>query len=381
MSLLEPITIPEIGDEVMSNASINDLLKMRQVSRETRDVADRTLRRVHNIVFITSTSKADSEFTEKYDRSKKNIVTVPEGTAELDFGAFEECSGITKVILPRSLKVIGDSAFYGCSKLTAVGFHPNSTITTIGVGAFADCTALTDIHVPESVTMIDDNAFEGCTALRSVTFQGNSSLANVGSEAFQRCRALVEIRFPASLETLGMNVFEGCNVLETATFDPDCNLKSIDDGCFWHCRLLREVQLPKSLLRIGEGAFEKTTIVSIRIPAAVTAIGDRAFADCPDLEKVEIPPSSSLLTIGAAAFENCARLNDVGTLPASLKTIGNYAFARTAIRTLHFPPTSGVSEIGTGAFDESPLADVYCSQDFHSRMVSYFPSDVKFHIK
>ena len=66
--------------------------------------------------------------------------------------AFENCSGLSSVTIPNSVKSIGDYAFRYCSGLTSVTI-PNS-VTSIGVEAFRDCSGLTSVTIPNSVTSI-----------------------------------------------------------------------------------------------------------------------------------------------------------------------------------------------------------------------------------
>ncbi len=58
--------------------------------------------------------------------------------------AFEGCSSLTAITIPASVTRIGESAFEGCSSLTAITI-PNS-VTSIGVHAFNGCSSLTDIN-------------------------------------------------------------------------------------------------------------------------------------------------------------------------------------------------------------------------------------------
>jgi len=55
--------------------------------------------------------------------------------------AFADCTGLTSVTLPSSLKSIGDLAFYGCSKLTSLKIP--SSVTSIGYWAFPKHTVVT----------------------------------------------------------------------------------------------------------------------------------------------------------------------------------------------------------------------------------------------
>ena len=91
---------------------------------------------------------------------------------ETDDGKDEliNCTNLTSVIIPNTIKTIGVGAFYSCTDLINVAI-PNS-VTNIGVYAFKDCTSLQSISIPNSVTTIDDLAFWSSTNLTSVYFQG-----------------------------------------------------------------------------------------------------------------------------------------------------------------------------------------------------------------
>ena len=64
--------------------------------------------------------------------------------------AFKECTMLTSITIPNSLKSIGNDVFYKCYSLTSVTI-PNS-VTYIDVGAFSYCSSLTDVYcLAESV--------------------------------------------------------------------------------------------------------------------------------------------------------------------------------------------------------------------------------------
>ena len=64
--------------------------------------------------------------------------------------AFEECSSLTSVIIPKGVTYIGESAFCYCSSLISAAIPEK--VTRIGKGAFYGCTHLECIRLPESVT-------------------------------------------------------------------------------------------------------------------------------------------------------------------------------------------------------------------------------------
>jgi len=78
----------------------------------------------------------------------------------------------------KTVTSIGDMAFNDCTGLTSI-IIPDS-VTSIGSSAFVFCIKLASITIPNSVITIKDNVFEGCTGLTSVTFQGTIKSDNFG---------------------------------------------------------------------------------------------------------------------------------------------------------------------------------------------------------
>ena len=121
-------------------------------------------------------------------------------------------------------KVIGDSAFYGCSSLTSITLPPNS-LTTIGKGAFYRCSSLTSITLPDSLTTIGDWAFSGCSSLTSITLP--DSLTTIGNDAFFGCSNNLIILWcgqifrPGNVVNLQGALTEGClNLLFSNLYCP-----------------------------------------------------------------------------------------------------------------------------------------------------------------
>ena len=86
---------------------------------------------------------------------------------------------------------------------------------------------------------------------------------------------------------------------------------------------------------IGHGAFERSAVTSVTIPDSVTAIHDRAFANCSHLTNISIP--NSVTSIGFSAFEHCTSLKSI-TLPSSLRSISEALFfCCSQLTTIHIP--------------------------------------------
>ena len=103
-------------------------------------------------------------------------------------GAFMNCSSLKEIRIPASVSEIGPAAFYKCSALKVVEFPTNSQLKKIGggyycwtegyntptlAGAFAYCSSLESMILPASLSLIENAAFYNCSALSSISL--NSS--------------------------------------------------------------------------------------------------------------------------------------------------------------------------------------------------------------
>ena len=111
----------------------------------------------------------------------------------------------------KPVVVIQNSAFKDCSSLTSI-LIPNS-IKSIGINAFENCSNITETTIPEGVTLIGNNTFLGCEKLASVTLP--TSLENIGANAFAGCTSLTSIVLPKNVAEIGANAFANCSKLAT----------------------------------------------------------------------------------------------------------------------------------------------------------------------
>jgi len=84
---------------------------------------------------------------------------------------------------------------------------------------------------------------------------------------------------------------------------------------------------------IGEEAFRETSLSAVNIPAGVSFIGEKAFAECMNLSSVTLP--EGVTSIGEEAFSESALSSIV--LPTSLVRIGEQAFEGTRLTSITLP--------------------------------------------
>ncbi len=294
-------------------------------------------------------------------------ITIPDSVTAIDFGAFKNDTLLSNVTLSTDLETIGTGAFAACTALDSITLPAG--LTGLGENAFSG-TALSDITIPDGVTDIENSTFEGCTALQTITlpallesigsaaFSGCTSLGTVvvpdtvteiGTEAFKDCSLLASATLPAALDTLGGDAFNGCADLVSVDI-PD-GVTGVEFGTFKNCGSLESAELPAGLLSIGESAFEGcSSLQNITLPSSMTSLGERAFAESA-LQYIEIP--SGIADVAAGAFSDCSDFEEV-TFHEGLKNINEAAFYNTNLFDLSFPV--GLLTVGDSAFAETELS-------------------------
>ncbi|MBR6802645.1 MAG: leucine-rich repeat domain-containing protein [Kiritimatiellae bacterium] len=144
---------------------------------------------VNGIEWTYEVSNGEAQLFDRFSpvisTSTSGVITIPSTlgglpVTSIGFHAFRNCSNLTSVRIPSSVRSIEEDAFYGCSGLTSVMIPQG--VTFIGNEAFYNCSGLTAITIPSSVTSIGISAFSGCSGLTSVTIP--SSVTLLGGSVF-----------------------------------------------------------------------------------------------------------------------------------------------------------------------------------------------------
>lgn len=208
--------------------------------------------------------------------------------------AFYDYDKLTDVIVPASVSYIGMNAFAECSNLASVIFAENAGVKVLNNAVFSNCEKLAKISIPVSVTDIGTNAFYGCNSITAITVP--QGIMRIGSQAFYDCD----------------NLLIYCEVSEQPN-SWSVTWKEFDTVAFWECTGVTE----EGIAWLDNGDMTVTVTgylgegTDVVIPAKidykdVTAIKERAFADCYHVTSIAV--ADSVITIGEAAFENCIAL-------------------------------------------------------------------------
>lgn len=172
-------------------------------------------------------------------------------------------------------------------------------VTEIAEDAFQFCENLTSVEIPDTVQTIGKNAFWSCHKLQHVTLPKN--LAAVGDNCFRSCGLLAELEIPVTLQKIGLNAF-----CDTA----------------W----LKNQQTENPLVQVNHILIDATTCsgTAVEVPDGVTEIGNFAFYNCGNLQKIMLP--ASVMKIDWGAFWQCSGLETL-TVQGNLAKIGESAFS------------------------------------------------------
>ena len=97
----------------------------------------------------------------------------PNGLNNIPTNYMYNCNQLTEFILPtKDISRINDHAFMNCKNLSVVDLRGNESLHSIGVTAFANCTSLREITLPKSLKLISRSAFYGTTFIQKVIYEG-----------------------------------------------------------------------------------------------------------------------------------------------------------------------------------------------------------------
>ena len=303
-----------------------------------------------------------------YPSAKSGSYAIPDGVTRIEKSAFFNCTNLTSVTIPNSVKIIEDQAF-ASSDFTSLII--GNGITYFGTEAFQYCTSLTSVILVNGLKSIGDYAFQYCSSLTSVTIP--NSVTSIGGGAFEYCSSLTSVTISNSVTSIESYTFYECSSLTSVTI-PN-SVTSIGDYAFVSCSSLTSVTIPNSVTSIGEHAFQRcSSLTSVTIPNSVTSIGELAFNRCSSLTSVNITdiaswcnisfqdPFANPLYYGHNLYLNGTLVTDL-VIPDGVTSVGEYAFYGCSSLTSVTIPNS-VTSIGEGAFEScSSLTTINVAND------------------
>ena len=268
-------------------------------------------------------------------------------------------SGLTKVILPNSLKNIGDSIFSGCDNLNDVSI--GSGIKTLSFRMFYGCDSLKQIKIPDTITTVESCVFYS-SGLERIDIP--SSVVSIGNLAFAHCGNLKEVKIGDGMTYIPFGAFEGCDLeniqignrvkeIGRYAFERNKNLKklsipenvtSLEYKAFNECTNLKDIEFPDNLEKLGGHVFRETAWYESQ-PDGLVYVSKVLYGYKGEMPKdAEVKIKDGTVGIGGYAFDSYANLKSI-EIPDSVTNIGDWTFYKcTSLKEIEIP--NSVIEIG-----------------------------------
>ena len=298
-------------------------------------------------------------------------------------GAFEGCSTLVNITLPKGIKSIPKRCFSGCSMLQTVSNVDEvesieakafagcislvemdfPKVETVGDNAFDSCVSLAGLKLSPSLKQIGKTILEGCSNLADLTIMFNEKANNVaslgrgvpnklssvtvmgatlGKFAFANCAHLKDVTLSDLIQTIPEQAFAGCISLES--FSSGKTVQEIGYAAFMNCSKLASLDCFEKTARIGEKAFSNSGLnCEVKLPE-IQAIGPSAFSASP-IQTVSLGSGISRLEL--STFESCVNLSAVSF---SDKLVFIAARSFSGCKSLENIDLSNAKELGEKAF-------------------------------
>lgn len=170
-----------------------------------------------------------------------------------DYGGFRLGTGYSLQVdfsAAKNLTKINNQAFMKATALHGVLDLSQTKITTLGKSAFRDCTGLTGVVLPKTLKVLGDSSdgsgsvFSGCKGLQFVRTAGGdenavfelpSGLKMIGNQTFQSTfpkGANLKIQIPASVETIGSQAFYSNSAFSQIYINRESGFSGYDKRAF-----------------------------------------------------------------------------------------------------------------------------------------------------
>ena len=226
-------------------------------------------------------------------------LALPTSLVELENDAFNSNNKLKSVVLPDSVRIIGNSCFAYCG-ISSMALNDN--LKRIGDFCFFKCS-IERLTIPAQVNSIGINPFIGtktivCTSNGKYVAENGmlydkengSVIAHYEDSEIALYPPICRINSYAFYNSSVTDVFMGANIIEIepwAFFEADklenliwqkCKIKEIPEGCFGKCMSLCKISIPESVEEVQKGSFfDCFELRKIRFEGKETKANEKMF--------------------------------------------------------------------------------------------------------
>jgi len=341
--------------------------------------------------------------------SDPTLYEVKEGVTEIAAGAFDDCSSLEILCLPKSLAKVEGQVFAKCGSLETVTVSKESLLADasvkdgakvlqagsgyesffcengvlygkkdgkctllnvptdysqslavrgdticLGAEALKDCHSVAEFKCPASVTEIGDRCFENFKVPKNtniIDLENLTNLETMGKDVFKGCQGLDTLKLPRHLTAIAEGLCCDCLSLKKVTADWE-KITSVGDRAFYSCELFEYPEEMTAVQSLGSETFYGCrAFTRVALPATLENMGERCFSNCVELE--ELYMDGTIHVISRECFAGCRSLNSLEfseNQKKELRLIGAGAFSACAMVELDVSVLLGLNQMGEGVF-------------------------------
>lgn len=182
-----------LGDELSVKVVLPDKLKATYCIKKEKDTdGNYQIETAQTQGYITGITDAFNKGNNADDSSYTTFsLTVPERVTVIDKNAFKDNTKLIGVVFNGAIQSIGSGAFYGCNRLRTINLDDmfkEVANNTIPSQCFYNCTSLSNVIIPDSIRVISNEAFYQCDNIDYLVL--SERLNSIGKNAFANCNNL-----------------------------------------------------------------------------------------------------------------------------------------------------------------------------------------------
>lgn len=274
-------------------------------------------------------------------------------------GRFDELE-VNSVVIPDSIKVIGEGAFADNKLLESVSITESSQLQEIRFSAFANCEKLNAFIIPQSVNYLGDVVFNGCNGITAFSVHSNNSnfISNngvlynkidgsIGDEliAYPLGKEDVSFTVPTNVKEIMDYAFANNTYLTSVDLN---NVTSLKNGAFLNCVNISSI-IGSQIEYINQDALSGTAWL-INNTSEYIALGKALYYYAGEEVNVNLTPYVSISQGAFIANENI----DTVTFGNANVNIGSYAFYNCLnLDAAYLNNLNNLIFVGTGSFDNN----------------------------
>lgn len=237
--------------------------------------------------------------------AKSGEYSIPDTVTAIASNAFYNCSKLTNVILPDSIKSIGDNAFSMYYNINLDTFKLPKNLETLGKNALGSLK-YKKIIINENLKSLDYSSIDNSELKTIKVDKNNKHFSSKGGVLFNKKQTSLilypkkktgKYTVPKTVKTIKNHAFNGSSLKKIKL----TSVKTIEKSAFSGMKA-QSIDLGKKLKTINNKAFSGSSFKSITIPKSVKTIGKETFVGCNALKKVCFLTTKKLPKIKARAF-------------------------------------------------------------------------------